>query len=81
MSDSTRKVYVETGNLKVAYAQSNNTHNNWLKIWGNENDYVQAHAAFGTELPDAFGLQRTFMSVTTDLNVARNFCRRRRTSV
>lgn len=55
------------------YAQSNNTHNNWLKIWGNENDYVQAHAAFGTELSDAFGLDRTFMSVTTDLNVARKF--------
>ncbi|MCR5837087.1 MAG: hypothetical protein K6G88_11320, partial [Lachnospiraceae bacterium] len=73
MSDATRNIYLETGNLKGAYAQSNKIHNDWLTIWENENDYVQAHAAFGTELSEAFGLDRTFMSVTTDVNVARQF--------
>ena len=73
MSDATRNVYLETGNLKGAYVQSNSIHNSWLKIWGNENDFVQAHAAFGAELSEAFGLDRTFMSVTTDLSVARKF--------
>lgn len=43
------------------------------KIWGNENDYVQAHSAFGTELPQAFNMDRTFMSVTTDPDVARRY--------
>ena len=73
MSDATRGIYYETGNLNEAYIQSNTVHDSWLKIWGNENDYVQAHGAFGTELSEAFGLKRTFMSVTTDSNVARRF--------
>ena len=73
MSDATRNLYFETGNLDVAYEQSGAIHDNWLRIWGNQNDYVQAHGAFGTELSQAFGLDRTFMSVTTDPDVARRF--------
>ena len=73
MSDATRNLYFETGNLDAAYAQSGAIHDNWLIIWGNQNDYVQAHGAFGTELSQAFGLDRTFMSVTTDPDVARRF--------
>ena len=73
LSDATRDLYYEKGNLNDAYAQSSSIHDSWLKIWGNENDYVQAHGAFGTELSAAFGLKRTFMSVTTDSNVAQRF--------
>ena len=73
MSDATRNLYFETGNLDAAYAQSSAIHDNWLNIWGNQNDYVQAHGAFGTELSQAFGLDRTFMSVTTEPDVARRF--------
>ena len=73
MSDATRNLYFETGNLETAYTQSGAIHDSWLKIWGNETDYVQAHGEFGTELSEAFGLRRTFMSVTTDPDVARRF--------
>lgn len=73
MSDATRNLYYETGSLNDAYVQSSSIHDSWLKIWGNENDYVQARGAFGTELSDAFGLRRTFMPVTTDSNVAQRF--------
>ena len=73
MSDATRSSYYETGNLHEAYIKSGSVHNSWLKIWGSENDYVQAHGAFGTELSEAFGLERTFISVTTDANVAQRF--------
>ena len=64
---------METGNLSTAYQQTGAVHNSWLKVWGNEVDYVQAHGAFGTELSQAFSLDRTLMSVTTDPNVARRF--------
>lgn len=64
---------MESGNLDAAYKASEATHNEWLKIWGSESNYVQAHGAFGTELPQAFGLDRTMMSVTTDKAVAQNF--------
>ena len=73
MSDATRNIYMETSNLNTAYLQSVAVHDSWLKIWGNEMDYVQAHGAFGTELSQAFGLDRTLMSVTTDIDVARRF--------
>ena len=73
MSDATRNLYFETGSLEKAYAQSDAIHNKWLKIWDNQNDYIQAHGAFGTELSQSFGLDRTFMSVTTDPEVARRF--------
>ncbi len=72
MSDATRNIYMETGNL-YTYLQSGVVHDSWLKIWGNEMDYVQAHGAFGTELSQAFGLDRTLMSVTTDPDVVRRF--------
>ena len=73
MSDATRNLYFETENLDVAYVQSGAIHDNWLNIWGNQNDYVQAHGAFGTELSQAFGLDRRFMSVTTAPDVAHRF--------
>ena len=73
MSDATRNLYFETGNLEATHVQSGAIHDSWLRIWGNENDFVQAHGAFGTELSQAFGLDRTFMSVTTDPDVARRF--------
>ncbi len=73
MSDATRNLYFETGNLELAYMQSGAIHNSWLDIWGSEMNYVQAHGAFGTEMSEAFELRRTLMSVTTDPDVARRF--------
>ena len=73
MSDATRRAYMETGSLDKAYKATEPIHKDWLKIWGDENTYVQAHGEFGTELPQAFGLDRTMMSVTTDPSVAKRF--------
>lgn len=36
-------------------------------------DYVQTHGAFRTELSQAFGLEKTRMFVTTDIDVAHRF--------
>ena len=76
MSDSARKAYMETRNLELAYEISQNTHNRWIEIWGNENDYIQAHSAFGLELPSEFGLDRTLVSMTTDRSIAERFAGR-----
>ena len=66
LSDAAQRTYMETGSLDEAYAASDATHQQWVDIWGNEEQYAQAHGAFGTELKPAFGLDRTFISVTTD---------------
>jgi filamentous hemagglutinin len=73
LSDAAQRSYLETGNLSKAYSSSKSTHDEWIDIWGNEADFVQAHGAFGTELPQAFNLDRTFISVTTDPDVAKYF--------
>jgi len=73
MSDATRNLYYESGNLKSAYEASEAIHQDWLKIWGNENTFVQAHGEFGTELAKSFKMDRTLMSVTTDPDVAKYF--------
>ena len=73
MSDAARKVYFETGDINYAYEVSQKTHNEWIKIWGNETAYVQAHGSFGTELSQSFGMDRTMISVTSDRKVAEYF--------
>lgn len=57
---------METGSLDSAYSSSSATHQSWIDIWGSEDQYVQAHGAFGTELSPSFGLDKTLISVTTD---------------
>lgn len=58
--------------MPIKLSQSIN--DEWLKIWyNNMDDYVQAHGAFGTDLPRAFRMDRTLMSVTTDESIARYF--------
>ncbi len=74
LSDATRTAYLETGDLVKAYKASQSTHDEWLKIWDNNlDDYIQAHGAFGTELPKAFNLDRTLMFVTKDEKIAKYF--------
>lgn len=73
MSDATRNLYYESGNLKSAYKASESIHQKWLKLWGDENTFVQAHGEFGTEFSQSFKMERTLMSVTTDPNVAKYF--------
>jgi hypothetical protein len=66
LSDAGINEYMSNGSLKGAYDSSNAAHKKWIDIWGTEDQYVQAHGAFGTELKPAFGLDKTFISVTTD---------------
>ena len=73
LSDAGQQAYMSTGSLDDAYASSAATHQNWVDIWGGENNYAQAHGAFGTELSPSFGLDRTWVSVTTDPDIAASF--------
>ncbi len=73
LSDAAQRSYMERGGLSDAYSTSRSTHDQWIDIWGNETHYAEAHAAFGTELKQAFNLDRTFVSVTTDPDVAKYF--------
>ncbi|MFZ6721382.1 carbohydrate-binding protein [Undibacterium sp. Ji49W] len=75
LSDAGQQAYMETGSLKGAYSSSKETHQNWVNIWGTEDQYVQAHGAFGTELKQSFGLDKTLISVTTDPAQAAYFSR------
>ncbi len=73
LSDAARQSYGTTGSVTNAYRSAGAVHDKWIDIWGNENQYVQAHGAFGLELPQAFKMDRTFISVTTDLKAATYF--------
>jgi RHS repeat-associated protein len=67
LSDSARTGYYEGGSsLTSAYENAAGAHQQWLQIWGDENTFAQAHSAFGLEMPQAFGVQRSLVSVTTD---------------
>lgn len=66
LSDSAQRTYRETGSLDAAYDAANTNHQKWIDVWGDEKTYSQAHGAFGTEMSPAFGMDRTFISVTTD---------------
>lgn len=74
LSDAGREGYRELGDsIDGAYKHASDVHDKWVKIWGSERDLVEAHAEWGQEVPQAFGLRRTFMSVTTDLKEAKRF--------
>jgi hypothetical protein len=73
LSDAARQSYGSTGSVTNAYKSAESVHEKWIDIWGSESQYVQAHGAFGLELPQAFNMDRTFISVTTDLNAATYF--------
>jgi RHS repeat-associated protein len=75
LSDAAQETYAETGSIVEAYASALETHLKWIQLWGNELFYAQAHGAFGTEMPRVFGMPRTFVSVTTSLDIARSFAR------
>ena len=73
LSEAGRRGLAEGGSLESAYAFAESTHARWLEIWGSEGTFVEAHGAFGTELSQAFRLDRTLVSVTTDPSVAARF--------
>lgn len=64
---------METGDIEQAYSVSQQNHDEWIQIWGDEDTYVQAHGEFGTELSQAFDRDRTMVSVTNDRSVAERF--------
>ncbi|HSP77746.1 MAG TPA: hypothetical protein VLQ93_04420, partial [Myxococcaceae bacterium] len=73
MSEAARRTYFDTGSETAAYQSSERLHGEWVFLWGGERHYAEAHGAFGQELPQAFGMDRTLISVTTDPTVARRF--------
>ena len=74
LSDAAQKRFMENGgNVQEAIDYARKEHDKWLKIWGNENNFVQAHGEFGIELPREFGIDRTLISVTSDRNVVQTF--------
>jgi len=71
MSDSARRAYRESvGDIDYAFDTSQKDHEQWVSVWGDEDTYIQAHGAFGTEVEREFGIDRSMVSVTTDRGVA-----------
>jgi hypothetical protein len=58
----------------LARLASENAHGIQVGTWGNLNNYVQAHSAFGTEI-SVFG-PRSMTSFTTDPSIAASFAGR-----
>ncbi|MFP2929566.1 RHS repeat domain-containing protein [Pyxidicoccus sp. 3LG] len=74
MSEAARRTYYETGSESTAYQVSERLHDDWVSLWwGSEKAYVEAHGEFGQELPKAFRMDRTMISVTSDTTVADRF--------
>ncbi|WP_412740111.1 RHS repeat-associated core domain-containing protein [Krasilnikovia sp. MM14-A1259] len=71
MSDAAAEKYGETGSVAEALAASREAHNAGIESWGSEDNYVQAHGAFGTEM-DEIG-PKSMISFTTDPAVAKIF--------
>lgn len=72
-SDAARQAYYGGGvDLDVAIAYSDSAHAVAADTWGGEAHYVEAHAAFGHELPAVSGA-RTMVSLTTDYERAAYF--------
>ena len=70
LSDAAQDTFRENGgNIQEAIDFARREHEKWLKIWGNENDFVQVHGEFGKE----FGLKKTLISVTSDENIIQTF--------
>ena len=73
LSDAARQAYVGTGgDLDVAHAYSASAHDHAIRVWGSQDDYVQAHSAFSTDITAVSG-DRSMISVTTDPDVAARF--------
>ncbi|MEH2058166.1 MAG: hypothetical protein V7K97_18790 [Nostoc sp.] len=74
LSDAAQTRYMENGgNIKDAIEHAKSVHQEWLKIWGNENDFAQVHGLYGGELPRDFKLRRTLISVTSEPDVVGTF--------
>jgi hypothetical protein len=82
MSDAARRVYTESiyrgasseESLLLARLASENVHSVQVGTWGNLNNYVQAHSAFGTDI-NVFG-PRSMTSFTLDPSIASGFAGR-----
>ena len=73
LSEEARETYRSTGSITLAYSKAAITHQKWNTIWGNELFHAQAHGIFGVEMGRSYGMNRTFLSVTRNLNTARFF--------
>ena len=72
MSDSMLNSF-QGDNFDEAFRNAERTHQEWIDLWGNEQYYAEAHGAFGLEMPREFHMDRTLISATTDVDVARQF--------
>jgi RHS repeat-associated protein len=74
LSDAAQTRYMENGgNIQDAIEHAKSVHQEWLKIWDNENDFAQIHGLYGGELARDFNLERTLISVTSKPNVVDTF--------
>ncbi|WP_414573235.1 putative Ig domain-containing protein [Nostoc sp. CCY 9925] len=74
LSDAAQTRYMENGgNIQDAIEHAKSVHQEWLKIWGNENDFAQVHGLYGVELPRDFKLDKTLISVTSESKVVNTF--------
>jgi filamentous hemagglutinin len=70
LSDAAQQRYMENGgDIKDALQYSQAEHQKWLNIFENENEFVQMHSKLGSELPKKYGIERTFISTSSDRNV------------
>ena len=73
ISNSMRANFNIGSNISDAFNNSKQTHQAWIDIWGSESNYVEAHGMFGIEMSREFGMDRTLISATTDIEVAKYF--------
>jgi hypothetical protein len=73
MSDAARRGYQEGGySVEAALGESSSAHQANVEAWGDEATYAQAHS-LSTAYEREFGLQRSFISLTTDPEIAKSF--------
>ncbi len=73
LSDAAIDGFYETGSIPGAMNYASKIHEKWIRIFGSEARFVEEHAIRGDEMQREFGLRRTFMSTTTDIERAKYY--------
>lgn len=73
LSEAGRTGFFETGSIALAMAAGFEVHQQWNTLWGSELIHAQMHGALGVEMGRLYGMDRSFVSVTTDAQMARFF--------
>ena len=74
LSEAAQKRYLANGgDIEDALAYSQKIHEKWIDEFGSLDAYVQAHAKYGSELSDMYGMPRTMISTSDELARAKYF--------